>query len=87
MTVHYQLKSVMTLATKLGVAAIALASLSACVVAPVGYRHHGYGHGHGGQVVVEAAPVVVVPAPPVVVRPPVVVQPSVRRGYPRYYRY
>lgn len=83
MTVHSQLKSVTTVAAKLAVLGLALASLSACVVAPIGhgYRHHGQGHGqgHGGPVVVQAAPVVVAP--------PVVVRPSVRHGYPRHYRY
>ncbi len=81
MTVHPKFRSAVTqaakIAAKLG-ALGAVVSLSACVIAPIGYRHHGYGY--GGQVAVEA-PVVV--APP----PPVVVQPSPRYGYPRYYRY
>jgi enolase len=63
---------------KLGATALLAASLSACVVAPIGYRHHGYGY--AGQVAVEVAPVVV--APP----PPVVVVPAPYYGYPRYYR-
>jgi hypothetical protein len=77
MTVHFQLKSVTAVAAKLGAVALVAASLSACVVAPIGYGHHG--RGYGGHAV-EVAPVVV--APPVVVTPPVV-----RHGYPRYYRY
>jgi hypothetical protein len=79
MTVHSQLKSIATVAVKLGAVALMVASLSACVIAPIGhgYRHHG----HSGPVVVEAAPVVVTPPPAVVVRP------SIRHGYPRYYRY
>jgi hypothetical protein len=80
MTVHFQLKSVTTAAAKLGAVALVVASVSACVVAPVGYGHHG--RGYGGPVAVEVAPVVVAPPPPVVVTPPVV-----RYGYPRYYRY
>ena len=83
MNVHFQLKSVTAMTTKLWAVALVAASLSACVVAPIGYRHHGYGH--SSPVVVEAAPVVVTPPPAVVVRPSV--RPSVRHGYPRYYRY
>lgn len=77
MTVHSQLKSIATVAVKLGAVALMAASLSACVIAPIGhgYRHHE----HSGPAVVEAAPVVVAPA--------VVVRPSIRHGYPRYYRY
>jgi hypothetical protein len=79
MTVHSELKSVTAVVAKIGAIALVVASLSACVVAPIGhgYRHHG--QGHAGPVVVEAAPVVVAP--------PVVVRPAVRHGYPRYYRY
>jgi hypothetical protein len=80
MTVHCQLKSVTSVAAKLGAVALVVASLSACVVAPVGYGHHG--RGYGGRVAVEVAPVVVAPPPPVVVMPP-----APRYGYPRYYRY
>jgi hypothetical protein len=78
MTVQSQLKSASAVAAKIGAVALVVASLSACVIAPVGYGHHG--RGYGGPVAVEVAPVVV--APPVVVTPPVV-----RHGYPRYYRY
>lgn len=80
MTVHSQLTSVTAVAAKLGCVALVAAGLSACVVAPIGYGHHG--RGYGGHVAVEAAPVVVAPAPPVVVMPP-----APRHGYPRYYRY
>ncbi len=80
MKVHSQLKSVTVVTTKLGAAALLATTLSACVVAPVGYGHHG--RGHGGRVAVEVAPVVVAPPPAVVVVPP-----APRHGYPRYYRY
>ena len=80
MTVHFQLKSVTTVVTKLGAVALLMGSLSACVVAPVGYGHHG--RGYRGPVAVEVAPVVVAPPAPVVVLPP-----APRHGYPRYYRY
>jgi hypothetical protein len=80
MTVHSQMKSVTSVAAKLGAVALLAASLSACVVAPVGYGH--YGRGHGGHVAVEVAPVVVAPPAPVVVMPP-----APRYGHPRYYRY
>ena len=80
MTVHFQLKSVSSAAAKLGAVALLAVSLSACVVAPVGYGHHG--RGYGGRVAVEVAPVVVAPPAPVVVLPP-----APRHGYPRYYRY
>jgi hypothetical protein len=65
-------------AVKIGAAILLAASVSACVVAPIGYRHHA--QVYPGPVVVQAAPVVVAP-------PAVVVQPAVRYGYPRYYRY
>jgi hypothetical protein len=80
MTVHFQLKSVTTVAAKLGAVALLAVSLSACVVAPVGYGYHG--RGYGGHVAVDVAPVVVAPPAPVVVLPP-----APRHGYPRYYRY
>jgi hypothetical protein len=84
MTVHPKFRSTVTQAAKIGAKLGALGlvvSLSACVIAPIGYRHHG-GYGYGGQVAVEAAPVVVAPPPPVVV-----VRPGPQHGYPRYYRY
>jgi hypothetical protein len=80
MSVHSQLKSVTSVAAKLGAVALVVGSLSACVVAPVGYGHHG--RGYGGHRSVEVAPVVVAPPAPVVVLPP-----APRHGYPRYYRY
>jgi hypothetical protein len=80
MTVHSQMKSVTSVAAKLGAVALLAVSLSACVVAPVGYGH--YGRGYSGHVAVEVAPVVVAPPAPVVVMPP-----APRYGYPRYYRY
>ncbi len=65
---------------KLGAIAALAASLSACIVAPIG--HHPRAVVVSGPVVVEA-PVVVAPAPPVVV-----VRPAVRRGYyPYHHRY
>jgi hypothetical protein len=79
MTVHPKFRSTVAQTAKIGAKLGALGlvvSLSACVIAPIGHRHHGYGY--GGRVAVEAAPVVVAPPPPVVV---------VRPGYPRYYRY
>jgi hypothetical protein len=83
MSVHPKFSSTLIQAAKIGAKLGALGlvvSLSACVIAPIGHRHHGYGY--GGQVAVEAAPVVVAPPPPVVV-----VRPAVRYGYPHYYRY
>ena len=80
MTVPSQLKSWAPLVTKLGAVALVAVSLSACVVAPIGYGHHG--RGYRGPVAVEVAPVVVAPPAPVVVLPP-----APRRGYPRHYRY
>jgi hypothetical protein len=80
MTVHSQLKSASAVAAKLGAVALVVATLSACVIAPLGHGHHG--RGYGGPVAVEVAPVVVAPPPPVVVMPP-----APRYGYPRYYRY
>jgi hypothetical protein len=74
-------------AAKLGAVLLLAASLSACVVAPLGH-HRGGGHGgHPGYGAVVTAPVVV--APPVVVRPAVVVQPGGRYDArpPREYRY
>lgn len=71
-------KSLAKTAAKLGAATLLAASVSACVVAPIGYRHHA--QVYPGPVVVQAAPVVVAP-------PAVVVQPAVRYGYPRYYRH
>jgi hypothetical protein len=35
-------------------------AMTGCVVAPVGYYHHGYYHGYYGPAVVAPAPVVVV---------------------------
>jgi hypothetical protein len=90
MTLHSQPKSLVNqadkpavlsavkTAAKIGVAIVLAASVSACVVAPIGYRHHA--QVYPGPVVVQAAPMVVAP-------PAVVVQPAVRYGYPRYYRY
>jgi hypothetical protein len=80
MTVHSQLTSVTAVAAKLGAVAIVVATLSACVIAPLGYGHHG--RGHGGHLAVDAAPVVVASPPAVVVMPP-----APRYGYPHQYRY
>lgn len=72
--------SVITPFAKLGAIVALAASLSACIVAPIG--HHPRAVVVPGPVVVEA-PVVVAPAPPVVV-----VRPAVRRGYyPYRYHY
>jgi hypothetical protein len=60
------------MSAKLSVATLMTTALSACVIAPVAPRH---------VVAVEAAPVVVAPAPPVVV-----VRPAVRY-YPYRHRY
>jgi hypothetical protein len=75
------LRSITTMAAKLGTVALAATSLTACIVAPIAPRH----------AVVYPAPVAVAPAPVVVAPAPVVVvRPAVRRGWyghPHYYRY
>jgi hypothetical protein len=80
MILHTQFTSVTAVAARLGAVALVVVSLSACVIAPLGYGHHG--RGHGGRLAAEASPVVVAPAPAVVVMPP-----APRNGYPRHYRY
>ncbi len=65
--------SMAKLAAKTGAAALLVASLGACVIAPA--RHAG----HGPEVY--SGPVVVAPAPVVVAPPVVVVRPAVRYGY------
>ncbi len=65
---------------KLAAAAVFSASFSACVVAPFGPHYRG---AVVGQVVVEGPPVVLAPAPVVVVRPPVQYGPR----YPYHHRY
>ena len=67
-----QLMSIARSIAKLGVAGLITAGLSACVIAPAAPRH---------VVAIEAAPVVIAPAPPVVV-----VRPAVRY-YPYRHRY
>jgi hypothetical protein len=81
MTVHSPSTSLTACVAKLGAAALVVASLSACVIAPLGYGHHGRGHG-GRHLAAEAAPVVVAPPPAVLVVPQ-----APHHGYPRPYRY
>jgi hypothetical protein len=64
--------SIVRIVAKLSVAGSLTAALTACVIAPIAPRH---------VVAVEAAPVVIAPAPPVVV-----VRPGVRY-YPYRHRY
>jgi hypothetical protein len=69
-----------TKAAKLSAVVLLASALTACIVAPVG--HHPRAVVVSGPVVVDT-PVVVAPAPPVVV-----VRPAVRRGYyPYHHRY